>query len=397
MELVEQQQRVIIQLDRSACKFNYIIWTKTIMWFIYNLTLHYIDFLVDILLCFHSNNLRLQLFFIVLPNLLICCLSVSTNLIKLNSICFFILTSFFNLQCFLTLTIWLYYNYKRNQSNNTSKMKKSTKLDFIELEYVLLILYLFQVLCNNVPQLYLQSYYYLHSKLNTSGYKLIQLIKIGLCLLKISLVTVKFKKYFFLNEFHLVLKLSKTFLIIKFLSNLFTLVIRLAPVIYLIYEYSLVCSLLIVNKLLVCFIQTYLTLFLNTNVKFSILSMFWYVVISCLRFCVFIDNFTFKSLVQIYNLVENCILFSLIFISMNNFKKSFLICFLILLINLINMFNEYLCWKYCFTNENEHIKMKFNDLFNKWLLQHKNQENEAKDELNMIQINTNGDETKRYE
>jgi hypothetical protein len=57
------------------------------------------------------------------------------------------------------------------------------------------------------------------------------------------------------------------------------------------------------------------------------------------------------------------------------------------------MFNEYLCWKYCFSNENEQIKIKFNDLFNKWLLIQQQQEN-VKDEMNMIQINTNGDDTK---
>lgn len=392
MELIEERI-VETNVNRSSkSRSNYGVWTKKCIWFAYNLALHYVDFLVDILLCYHSADLRLQLVFIVLPNLLLCCLSVSSNLFKLNQVCFILLTGCFNLQCLITLLIWLYYNYKSSRTT-----RKFNKLDFIELEYVLLVVYLFQILFNNVPQLYLQSYYYLNSKryLFSENKKLIQLAKIGLSLVKISLVAVKFNNYFLLNEFYLVFKLSKAFLLIKFVSNIFTLVIRLAPVIYFLNRYSVACYFLIANKLFVSFVQTYLAMFVNTNVKFSTVSLFWYFIMSCLRFCVYIDNFTLKSLVLLYILVENLILGVLVFLLLNNFKKACLLCFFLFFINFINLFNEYLLWKYCFTSENDQrmtTKLSFGELFNKWLLAQQGQkEKQAENinELNLIQSNEN--------
>lgn len=342
------------------------------IWFIYNLLLHYIDFSLDILLCYYyynTNKFQITLLFTILPNLLIILVSILYSSgqrstedcitmieMKLNRACFFLATGCLNIQLMITLLIWLFVKLKNGKN----------KRELIELEYVVLIVNIFHVLFNNVPQLITQSVLFIN------GYQLkylnlVQLIKIVICLIKTSWLSIKFVRYFLINEFNIEFKLSRIFILNKFISNIFTLILRLGPIVYLFNDHQIVCLLLLGAKILFCLVYTHFTMFLNkqltVKLKLSCCALFWFFIVSFLRTVVFIDNFKLKSFLLFYILSENFVLVYLF--SFYDFRKFVLICFLLFVINFLNIFNEYLLFKYCFSDR----KLVFNDLFNSWLLE----------------------------
>ncbi len=244
---------------------------------------------------------------------------------------------------------------------------------------MILLIHLFHVLFNSVPQFLVQSVYLLSSSHNESLFisnnkqlKLIQLLKSTMCLSRFSFLGIQLLKYFFLNEFSVKIHLSKVFIAGKFFSNIFTLMIRLSSLVYLYAIQPIAFYLLIGSRFLTNFLYTYQSIFLTDStpttpdrVRFSVVSVFWFVVLSLIRVNVHIDNFRLKSFLFAYNLAESLLIFFLIYGSLNNsVHRCVFILVLLGIVYCVNILNEYCLWKLCYGDKNPQVR----DLFNKWIV-----------------------------
>ena len=103
----------------------------------------------------------------------------------------------------------------------------ANKRDLIELEYTILLIHLFHVLFNNVPQFLVQSIFslnttvttthtesnsFLNNQNNSKHLKLIQMFKLAVCLSRFGLSSIQLVKHFLLNEFNFKTQISNMFI-----------------------------------------------------------------------------------------------------------------------------------------------------------------------------------------
>ncbi len=139
------------------------------------------------------------------------------------------------------------------------------------MEYTIIIINLFHVLLNNIPQLLIQSVFFKNNNINWSILNLLQITKIFTCVLKTSWLSINLVKHFLKNEFNCKIKLNKKISIVnKFLSNLLTLTVRFYPIVFLIREYQSICCFLVANRFLISFIYTFISIYFNLYFYFQI-------------------------------------------------------------------------------------------------------------------------------
>ncbi len=256
------------------------------------------------------------------------------------------------------------------------------------MEYTIIIINLFHVLLNNIPQLLIQSVFFKNNNINWSILNLLQITKIFTCVLKTSWLSINLVKHFLKNEFNCKIKLNKKISIVnKFLSNLLTLTVRFYPIVFLIREYQSICCFLVANRFLISLIYTFISIYFNRNlkIKINIVSIFWFFVLSMLRANVFIDNFKFNSFIFVYSCLEYLVYFYLITICYKSIISTIFIFLIMFIIFIVNILNEYLFWNYYFyLNGYDNFK----DLFNQWL--HHQQQQQQQQETMIIK--TQGEE-----
>ena len=134
--------------------------------------------------------------------------------------------------------------------------------------------------------------------LGASYYEIFLEIKIILSILRISIISMLFVKYFLEYEFNITLQPNCIYrlLILRFFSNFIIILVNFVPYVFFFYYSKLTCIFIFALKFVRFFLDELLFVYFGKfirreNLELNFISLFWCFVLSALRAFVFIEEF----------------------------------------------------------------------------------------------------------
>ena len=361
------------------------------------LLLHYGDILLDLLLIYafqrdeNTSQSRevsyIMILLLMSPNLIwflfFAVFELSTKRV-FNKLFFLNIGKIFcvsvsHLQIFMSHVIWLYYAVKTQGKPNEAHLNQMSQV-----EYLVIMGNMFHVLFNSFPQVVCQFVFYLSRATNNLlALKIIaiQLVKICVSLLRISLTSTYFLVFFLKIELNV--KLNGTlFFVFRSISNLIMVIVRLFsialifklfPKLTLLY----ICVKIILNSLLTyyfvtrCSISASLKHYASSShsslTRFNSLRFFWTIFLGIFKMIAHFEDFDFKN---VYFFLNSCLNFSesvlfVMFAYLSIESRTLFYALLLVLVGFwASLFIEMFYWKLVFKSRKAFIVKKFQN----WLL-----------------------------
>lgn len=362
------------------------------------LLVHYSDVLIDLILVYlyqkeNFNQTKITGswitgFFLMFPNLLIVLFFSIFELLKKQpslkksvfEICKIAAINLSHLQILLChlLSLITIRNKKTHVDLNSQTLNDSYQNQAIKFDYLILIGNSFHILFNNLPQVIVQSFFYLSKNIqNQRGHELIkiQFLKVVLSILRISFISSYFIAYFLSKELNV--KLNQiVFIIFRFFSNLLLTTVRLFSLVLIFLYFPKMCLLIICIRFalnfsivffcLTSFSENFILNYQHSDslkcTSFNSLRLFWTFFIAIFKFVSYFEDYAFNKFYVLFHFIFNFVE-SVLFVIFINLKFEAKIFHYFLYFSICGLWSSFIIeifyWKVIFKSKNAFFIKKF--------------------------------------